>query len=265
MTSADGHWDIGAFRAVAGERPYHVAVFGAASGIGRETAEFLASLGAHTSCLDRDGDRAGDVAAGIETAGGRAASVRVDVTEDDTVAPAVRACEDSLGPLRAVVNCVGITGVTNVKTHDVDVDDFDRVYRTNLRGALLISKAVLPSMLDAGYGRLLHVASIAGKEGNAGMAAYSATKAGLIGLVKVMGKDYAGTGVTVNALAPAVIRTPLVENLPQATVDYMTRRIPMGRCGELVECARLIAWIVSPASSFTTGFTFDLSGGRATY
>ena len=120
-------------------------------------------------------------------------------------------------------------------------------------------------MIERKYGRILHVASIAGKEGNAGMAAYSATKAGLIGLVKVMGKDYAESGITVNALAPAVIRTPMVTALPEAQVKYMTDKIPMHRCGELAEAAAMIAWIVSPACSFTTGFTFDLTGGRAVY
>jgi 3-oxoacyl-[acyl-carrier protein] reductase len=120
-------------------------------------------------------------------------------------------------------------------------------------------------MLERRYGRLLHISSIAGKDGNAGMASYSATKAGLIGLVKSMGKDYAETGVTINALAPAVIRTPMVAALPEATIKYMTDRIPMKRCGDLEEAAQMIAWIVSPACSFTTGFTFDLTGGRATY
>jgi len=169
------------------------------------------------------------------------------------------------GRIHAVVNCAGITGRTNVKGHEVDLADFDSVYRINLRGALVLSRAVLPAMLAQGYGRVLHVASIAGKEGNAGMAAYSATKAGLIGLVKSIAKDYPETGVTINALAPAVIRTPLVDALPEATVKYMTDKIPMHRCGDLSEVASMIAWIVSPACSFTTGFTFDLSGGRATY
>jgi len=169
------------------------------------------------------------------------------------------------GRLHGLVNCAGITGRTNIKGHEVDLADFDAVYRINLRGAMVVSKAVLPRLLKHGYGRLLHVASIAGKEGNAGMAAYSATKAGLIGLVKSLAKDYPESGVTVNALAPAVIRTPLVDKLPAATVTYMTDKIPMRRCGELDEAAHMIAWIVSPACSFTTGFTFDLSGGRATY
>ena len=163
------------------------------------------------------------------------------------------------------MNCAGITGKTNVKGHEVELADFDRVCQVNLRGALILSQAVLRRMLPAAYGRILHVASIAGKDGNAGMTAYSASKAGLIGMVKSLGKDYAETGITVNALAPAVIRTPMVDVLPEATVKYMTDKIPMRRCGELEEAAALIAWIVSPACSFTTGFTFDLSGGRATY
>ena len=163
------------------------------------------------------------------------------------------------------MNCAGITGHTNVPGHEVDPADFELVYRVNLRGAFLLSRAVLPHMLAREYGRLLHVASIAGKEGNAGMTAYSATKAGLIGMVKSLAKDYVEHGITINALAPAVILTPMVQAMPQASIDYMTAKIPMRRCGELEEAAQLIAWIVSPACSFTTGFTFDLSGGRATY
>lgn len=120
-------------------------------------------------------------------------------------------------------------------------------------------------MLEQRYGRVLHIASISGKEGNAGMPAYSASKAGLIGMVKVQGKEYAEDGITVNAIGPAVVRTAMVEALPQAQVDYMTSRIPMRRCGTLDEVAGMAGWILSPAASFTTGFTFDLSGGRANY
>jgi NAD(P)-dependent dehydrogenase (short-subunit alcohol dehydrogenase family) len=190
---------------------------------------------------------------------------QIDVTDQESTNAAMAEVCAKLGGLDGVINCAGITGRTNLKTHEVDVDDFDLVYRVNLRGALIVSQAVLPTMLDAGYGRLLHVASIAGKEGNAGMAAYSATKAGLIGLVKVMGKDYAEAGITVNALAPAVIQTPMVDALPDEQVRYMTDKSPMKRTGSLQEAAEMIAWIVSPAASFTTGFTYDLSGGRAVY
>ena len=246
-------------------RPYTAVVVGAGSGIGRAAAEFLAAEGVFVGCLDRDGAAATETARRIERLGSKTIAVEGDVTDERTIAPAIDRIVEALGSLEALVNCAGITGKTNVKGHEVDLADFDMVYRINLRGALVVAQAVLPRMLAQNYGRILQVASIAGKEGNAGMAAYSATKAGLIGLVKSMAKDYAETGVTINALAPAVIQTPLVDALPQATVDYMTAKIPMRRCGTLEEVAAMIAWIISPACSFTTGFTFDLSGGRATY
>jgi len=246
-------------------RPYTAIVVGAGSGIGRAAAEFLAGEGVAVGCLDRDGAAAAETARRIEGSGAKSIAVTGDVTDERTIAPAIDRIVAALGSLEALVNCAGITGKTNVKGHEVDLADFDAVYRINLRGALVAAQAVLPRMLAQNYGRILHVASIAGKEGNAGMAAYSASKAGLIGLVKSMAKDYAETGVTINALAPAVIQTPLVDALPQATIDYMTAKIPMRRCGTLEEVAAMIAWIVSPACSFTTGFTFDLSGGRATY
>ncbi len=247
------------------DAPYAVAVVGAASGIGRAAAAFLAAQGVMVGCLDRDDAGNGATRRAIADAGGKALAHAVDVTEDATIGPALDAVERAFGRLDGLVNCAGITGITNRKAHEVDLADFDRVYRVNLRGAMALSIAVLPRMAASGYGRLLHVASIAGKEGNAGMAAYSATKAGLIGLVKSMAKDYATTGITINALAPAVIQTPMVDALPEAQVTYMTDKIPMRRTGTLDEVARMIAWIVSPAASFTTGFTFDLSGGRATY
>jgi 3-oxoacyl-[acyl-carrier protein] reductase len=241
-------------------------VVGAASGIGLEAARFLAAQGVRIAALDRNKE---GVEAAAKALGGpvdRGAIARaVDVTDWNAVKSTIDGVAKDFGKIDALVNCAGITGKTNVPTHDVDIEDFDAVYRINLKGAFLLSKAVIPHMLAKKYGRILHVASIAGKEGNAGMAAYSSTKAGLIGLVKTLGKDYAETGITVNGLAPAVIRTPMVDALPQATIDYMTAKIPMRRCGELEEAAQLIGWAVSPACSFTTGFTFDLTGGRAVY
>ncbi len=246
-------------------QPYCVVVVGAASGIGRAVSEFIAAQGPSIACLDRDLAGAEETAARIGKAGGTASAFHVDVTDKKSVNSVVDAVVSRHGAIDALVNCAGVAGKTNIKAHEVSLDDFDSVYRINLLGALIVSQAVLPLMLARRYGRILHVASIAGKEGNAGMAAYSASKSGLIGLVKSMAKDYPETGVTINALAPAVIRTPMVDALPEATVKYMTDKIPMRRCGELTEAAAMIAWIVSPACSFTTGFTFDLTGGRATY
>jgi 2-dehydro-3-deoxy-L-rhamnonate dehydrogenase (NAD+) len=256
-------WDIGGYsEVVKKDGAYVVLVVGAGSGIGKAAAAFLAAQGGTVICADRDRVAAEAVAKAI---GANASTLELDITDDAGTRKAVAAAEKKAGRLHAVVNCAGITGRTNIKGHEVDLANFDEVHRINLRGALILSQAVLPGMLARSYGRILHVASIAGKEGNAGMTAYSATKAGLIGLVKSLGKDYPETGITINALAPAVIRTPLVDALPEATVKYMTDKIPMRRCGELDEVAAMIAWIVSPACSFTTGFTFDLSGGRATY
>jgi NAD(P)-dependent dehydrogenase (short-subunit alcohol dehydrogenase family) len=256
-------WDIGRYGdVVKKDGSYSVLVVGAGSGIGKASAEFLARQGATVVCADRDRKAAEAIAQSI---GARASALALDIADDAGARKAVASAEKKARHFHAVVNCAGITGRTNIKGHEVDLANFDEVHQINLRGALILSQAVLPGMLARGYGRILHVASIAGKEGNAGMTAYSATKAGLIGLVKSLGKDYPETGVTINALAPAVIRTPLVDALPEATVKYMTDKIPMHRCGELDEVAAMIAWIISPACSFTTGFTFDLSGGRATY
>lgn len=236
-------------------------ISGGASGIGRAIARRLRAEGAKVAVFDLDAEALDALAA--EFGPGHRVR-RVDVTSEADVAAAVASLAD-WGPVDLLVNCAGITGRTNLRAHEVPLDDFERVLRVNLVGSFLLSKAVLPGMVERGYGRVLHLASIAGKDGNAGMAAYSASKAGVIGLTKSQGKDYAGSGVTVNALAPAVIRTPLVDAMPPAQVDYMTSRIPMQRCGTLDEVAALAAFILSREASFTTGFTFDLSGGRAVY
>jgi 3-oxoacyl-[acyl-carrier protein] reductase len=246
---------------------YTVAVVGGASGIGLDAARFLNGQGVRVAVLDRNKDGVDAAAKALGGPGGAhgAIGLTVDIKDWNATKAAIDSVAAQFGRIDGLVNCAAIVGKTNIPTHDVEIENFDECYQINLRGALLLSKAVIPHMLKRKYGRILHIASIAGKEGNAGMAAYSATKAGLIGLVKVMGKDYAETGITVNGLAPAVIRTPMVAAMPQQQVDYMTAKIPMKRCGELQEAAEMIAWIVSPACSFTTGFTFDLTGGRAVY
>ncbi len=240
-------------------------VVGAASGIGQAAALRLAGLGANVVCIDQDEAGLDVTRSKIEQVGSAAHTAAADITDSDAVRDTFSRLLGSLGPVDGLVNCAGITGVTGVKTHEVDLDDFDRVFAVNVRGALAVSQAVIPSMLEQGYGRILHVASISGKDGNTGMAAYSATKAGLIGLVKVMGKEYAQSGITVNALAPAVVRTPILDGLPESQIEYMMAKIPMGRAGTLTEVADMIAWIVSRECSFVTAFTFDLTGGRAVY
>jgi 2-dehydro-3-deoxy-L-rhamnonate dehydrogenase (NAD+) len=239
-----------------------IAVVGAADGIGRAVAVRLAAGGARIACIDRNGVGVEAVAAEL---GAHAMAIACDITNFDSVPGAVQEAVSWAGQLHGLVNCAGITGTTGVPSHQIAMDDFSRVVQVNLEGAFALSRAVLPHLLEHEYGRVLHVASISGKDGNAGMVSYSASKAGLIGMVKAQGKEYAETGITINALAPAVIRTAMVEAMPDEQVTYMTDKIPMKRCGTLEEVAEMIAWIVSPACSFTTGFTFDLSGGRAVY
>ena len=227
-------------------------VTGGADGIGRAIAGRLRDEGARVVVFDRK------AAEGFE-------STEVDIADEPAVAGAYERVVNKHGRLDAVVHCAGVVGPNNVKTQDVSVDDFDLVYRVNLRGSFLILKHALPTMLKQDYGRVLLFASIAGKEGNAGMTPYSATKAGMLGLVKAAGKEVATTGVTINAIAPAVIRTGMVDAMHPDQVKYMTDKIPARRCGTLDEAAALACWAVSREASFCTGFCFDLSGGRATY
>ncbi|HXK11560.1 MAG TPA: SDR family oxidoreductase [Vicinamibacteria bacterium] len=234
-----------------------VVVTGAASGLGAATCARFASLGARVVGVDLRSD----VLAAAAAFGGRFRAVACDVSQWTEVERTFA----GLGPVDVLVNSAGITGRTSVRSHEADPDDVRRVFAVNFFGSYHTSRAVLAGMVARGYGRVLHIASIAGKEGNAGMLAYSSSKAAVIGMAKVQGKELAGTGVTVNALAPAVIRTPMVEAMPPEQVKYMTDKIPMQRCGTLDELVAIVEFIVSPACSFTTGFTFDLSGGRATY
>ncbi len=237
-------------------------ITGGTSGLGLAIARRLRKEGAKVVVFDFNGAAFPSLTAEFGAAG---LFLKVDVTDEAEVQTAVTAVGASFGRIDILINSAGVTGKTNLKSHEVTYDDFDRVMRTNLYGTFLTSKLVLPIMLRWGYGRILNIASIAGKEGNAGMVAYSSSKAAVIGLTKVQGKEYAESGVTINALAPAVIQTPLVDAMPPEQVKYMTDKIPMKRCGTLDEIAAMAAFIVSPETSFTTGFTFDLTGGRAVY
>jgi len=237
-------------------------VTGGADGLGRATAQKLITKGATVCLFDVNQDKLRQAA---EELGPKCHWKVTNVTSSDAVSKSVAETVNAIGNPTILVNCAGITGQTNIKGHEVDPDDFDRVIAINVRGTFLTCKNVLPHMLSGNYGRILNIASIAGKDGNAGMLAYSASKAAVIGMTKSLGKDYADTGITVNALAPAVIRTALVDAMPEIQVDYMTSRIPMQRCGTLDEFTDMACFIVSPENSFTTGFTFDLSGGRAVY
>lgn len=237
-----------------------VLVTGAASGIGRQIAIDLCSRKARVAACDKNMDALQELAKQYPVE-----VFEVDFTKEDSINSLVGTVEAQLGPLKAVVNCVGILGKNGEKIESLDIDDFDLVYAINLRGAVILTKAVVSGMAQRGYGRILHIASISGKEGNPYLVAYSATKAGLIGMVKSVGKEYATSGVTINAMAPALIESPMSDSFSEKQLALLKSRIPMERLGKSQEVADLAAWIISPACSFTTGFTFDLSGGRATY
>jgi 3-oxoacyl-[acyl-carrier protein] reductase len=230
-------------------------VTGAASGLGLAIATKLQAEGAQVALLDLS-------EAGL---GPGAVSFAIDLTKQDEVTNVVNQIAERFGRIDILVNSAGVTGATNIKSHEVDIDNLRFVFEVNFMASFFTSRAVLPWMLKNNYGRILHIASVAGKEGNAGMLAYSASKAAVIGMTKVQGKEYAESGITVNALAPAVIQTPMVDAMPEAQVKYMTDKIPMKRCGTLDEIAHMAAFIVSRETAFTTGFTVDMTGGRATY
>ena len=237
-------------------------ITGAASGLGLAIAKKLAQQNIKLALLDKNKELMLSQQSQIQ---GESAFFEVDVTNEAEVKSTSDQVVATLGTIHILINSAGITGVTNRKSHEVDTDNLQLVFNVNFTGSFLTSKYVLPHMLANNYGRILHIASIAGKDGNAGMLAYSASKAAVIAMAKVQGKEYAETGITINALAPAVIQTAMVDALPEAQVKYMTDKIPMKRCGTLDELANMVAFIVSRENSFSTGFTFDLSGGRAVY
>ncbi len=193
-----------------------------------------------------------------------AADIQGDVTRSADLDAAARRVEEQHGRLDILVNSAGIPG-ESLRTVDVTDEEWERVLAVNATGSFYACRAVLPGMIERGYGRIVLVASIAGKDGNPMAGAYSASKAAVIAMTKAIGKDVAGTGVLVNCIAPAVIETPILEGLSQHHIDYMVERIPLGRMGTADEVAALVAWLASEDCSFSTGATYDISGGRAVY
>ena len=228
-------------------------VTGGSSGIGAATVRRLLAEGAKVASLDLGGE-----------APDGALALAGDVSDSAQVDAAVARATSELGPVDMLVCSAGITGAS-ISTVDVTDEEWRRVMAIDADGVFFCNRAVLPSMIERGYGRIVNVASIAGKEGNPMAAAYSAAKAAVIAMTKAIGKDVARTGVVVNCIAPAVIETPILDGLAQSHIDYMVERIPMGRMGTADEVATLACWLASEECSFSTGATYDISGGRAVY
>lgn len=239
-------------------------ITGGGTGIGLAVAEKLASEGAKVWLLDWNESLVKNAAKTLKNKGFNADFIVVDISNEDNIKTAFEKIENN-GGCHIVINSAGIVGPNGITTDQVDTSEFIKTCQVNLIGSFLITKYAIKVMLPKNYGRILLIASIAGKEGNAGMASYSASKAGVIGLTKAVGKEYAESGITINAIAPATIMTPMVEKMEPLQVKYMTDKIPMKRCGKLNEIANLTAWVVSKEASFNTGFTFDMTGGRAVY
>ena len=240
-------------------------ISGGADGLGKAIAIRLGTEGAKLAIFDNNPNMLGSTVTQLQEAGYEARGFIVDISREQDIVNAFEEVVDHFGCIDIMINSAGIVGPTNTSVLDYSVGDFDKVYQVNLRGAFLMSKYALAAMVKRGYGRVLLVASIAGKEGNPFMAGYSATKAGVIGLVKGLGKEFATKGITVNGLAPAVIKTAMNEDTAPEQLAYMTAKIPMGRLGTVEEVAAMASFIVSPENSFSTGFVYDISGGRATY
>jgi 2-dehydro-3-deoxy-L-rhamnonate dehydrogenase (NAD+) len=227
-------------------------VTGGASGIGAAAAARLRASGAQVAVFDR------------RAAAGDWLAIEGDIASSAEVDAAVSRVEQELGKIDVLVNSAGVPG-ESVRATDTSDEEWRRVMSINTDGTFYACRAVVPGMVERGYGRIVLVSSIAGKEGNPMAPAYSASKAAVIALTKVLGKDLAQTGVLVNCVAPAVIETPILEGLSPEHVDYMVERIPVGRMGTPEEVAALICWLASEECSFSTGATYDISGGRAVY
>ena len=235
-------------------------VTGAARGIGCAIADRLSASGARVAIWDIDGEAAKNTAASIINA----VDFTADVTDPTSIDAALAATTAQIGPPDILVNNAGITG-PNHPLDQYPIDEWRRVIEIDLMGVFYCCRAVVPVMRRRNRGHIVNIASIAGKEGNPNASAYSASKAGVIGLTKSLGKELATTGVLVNCVAPAVVKTELFSQMTEQHIQFMLSKIPMNRFGEVEEVAEMVAWLASPLCTFATGAAFDLSGGRATY
>lgn len=236
-------------------------VTGGAAGIGLSVATRIVAEGGKVAIWDRD---PAAIAAATATLGANSLGVPLDVSDWDSVDAAAKATVAAFGGIDILVASAGITG-PNTTTWTYPVEEWRKVIDVNLNGVFYCDKAVVPYMLEKDYGRIVNIASIAGKEGNPNAPAYSASKAGVIGLTKSLGKELAKNKITVNCVTPAAVRTAIFDQMTQAHIDFMLSKIPMGRFGQIEEVGALICWLASEECSFTTGGVFDVSGGRATY
>jgi NAD(P)-dependent dehydrogenase (short-subunit alcohol dehydrogenase family) len=236
-------------------------ITGGASGIGAASARRIQAGGGRVAIFDLDPER---VAAAADELGGGAIGIAGDVTRSADLNAAVARAESEFGRLDVLVCSAGIAGAS-LRTTEVDDAEWERVLAVNANGVFYANRAALPGMVARGYGRIVNLASVAGKEGNPMAAAYSAAKAAVIGLTKSVGKDVATTGVLVNCITPSPVETPMIVGLSKDHLDYMLSRVPMGRLAKAEEVAELIAFLASERMTFSTGAAFDVSGGRLTY
>ncbi|MBV9567253.1 MAG: SDR family oxidoreductase [Hyphomicrobiales bacterium] len=236
-------------------------VTGGASGIGLGVAQRLAAEGGRLSLWDRDAAGLKQAAAAL---GDKTHQVALDLTDPASVDKAARDTVAELGGIDVLVASAGITG-PNATLAEYPVDEWKRVFDVNVHALFYCNKAVLGPMRAKNYGRIVNIASVAGKEGNPNASAYSASKAAVMGLTKSLGKELAKTGIRVNCVTPAAVKTAIFDQMKQEHIDFMLSKIPLGRFGLVEEIAAMIAWLASEECSFSTGAVFDLSGGRATY
>ncbi len=239
-------------------------ISGGARGIGLSVAQRLSAAGASIAIVDFDAEACQAAVHSLEASGGRAIGLPIDVTNEASVESMTARVTEELGSYDILVCCAAIVG-RNAYAWETSLEEWRNVIDVNLTGLWLCNRAALGPMREANYGRIVNIASIAGKEGNPKLGPYSASKAAVIGLTKSLGKEVADTGIRVNSIAPAVIHTPMLDQVTQETIDYMVSKIPVGRTGTTDEVAALVHYLSSEECSFSTGACFDISGGRATY